>query len=264
MKGIQKKKILLLFGNDLRNQFVLNKILSKYKNCKVIIQKREKENLKKNPNKLLTKHLHLRDLSEKKFLKIKKNLIAGHNDKIYIGLNELNSTKMEKIVNDFKPDLVMCYGITLIKKKLLSILPKKTINIHSGLTQKYRGYASNFWACYMLEPNNVGATIHYVAEKADSGNIIHQVRTDIKKEFSLHDLSSVAIFKIGKIINSLIKLLLETTPKGMKLSGGRSFLLRDFNSLHLLVNYKLFNDKLTELFIKKKIRPRNIKLVKIL
>ena len=105
----------------------------------------------------------------------------------------------------------------------------------------------------MLEPNNVGATIHYVAEKADSGNIIHQVRTDIKKEFSLHDLSSVAIFKIGKIINSLIKLLLETTPKGMKLSGGRSFLLRDFNSLHLLVNYKLFNDKLTELLLKKKL-----------
>ena len=69
MKVIKKKKILLLFGNDLRNQFVLNKILSKYKNCKVIIQKREEENLKKNPNKLLTKHLHLRDLSEKKIFK---------------------------------------------------------------------------------------------------------------------------------------------------------------------------------------------------
>jgi hypothetical protein len=37
------KKILLLFGDDLRNKFILNKVLSKFKNCKVIIQKRNQE-----------------------------------------------------------------------------------------------------------------------------------------------------------------------------------------------------------------------------
>ena len=65
----------------------------------------------------------------------------------------------------------LCRGETLItdyiKKKLLNALPKKTFNIHSGLTQKFRGYACNFWACYFLEPNNVGATLHYVIQKVD-------------------------------------------------------------------------------------------------
>ena len=31
---------------------------------------------------------------------------------------------MEKIVNDFKPDLVMCYGITLIKKIIIHTTKK--------------------------------------------------------------------------------------------------------------------------------------------
>ena len=139
MKNSHNKKILLFFGDDLRNQFILNKILSKYKNCKVIIQKRDKEKVKKKLNKLLTKHLKLRDISENKILKIKKNYIKNHKDKIYIGLNELNSKNTINIVKKYKPNLVLCYGITLIKKKLLSILPNKTVNIHSGLTQKFRG-----------------------------------------------------------------------------------------------------------------------------
>mgnify|MGYP003943596551 FL=1 len=160
--------------------------------------------------------------------------------------------------------MVLCYGITLIKKNLLSILPKKTINIHSGLTQKFRGYASNFWACYMLEPNNVGATIHYVVENADSGNILHQVRTDLKANYNLHDLSSISIFKISKIINKVIEILLIKNPKGQKLSGGRSFLLRDFNPLHLLLNYKLLNDKLSKFYLNNKMKVKNIKLVKII
>ena len=257
------KKILLLFGDDLRNKFILNKVLSKFKNCKVIIQKKNKEKLKKKTDSLLQNHLKFRDVSEKKFLKINKNYINKYNDITYIELNELNSQKMINKVRNFKPDLVLCYGITLIQKKLLSTLPNKTINIHSGLTQKFRGYASNFWACYMLEPNNVGATIHYVIEKADSGNILHQVRADLRKNYNLHDLSSVSILKIGNIINQIISILLIKSPKGQKLTSGKSFLLKDFKIEHLLINYKLFKDKLSAFYLKKNIRIRNIKLVKL-
>ena len=264
MRNNLNKRILLFFGDDLRNQFILNKVLSKYKNCKVVIQKRGKEKIKKKTNHLLTKHLKLRDISETKILKIKKNYIKNHKDKIYLGLNELNSKKTINIVKKYKPDLVLCYGITLIKKNLLSILPNKTINIHSGLTQKFRGYASNFWACYMLEPNNVGATIHYVVEKADSGNILHQVRANLKKNYNLHDLSSISIFKISKIINKVIEILLIKNPKGHKLTGGRIFLSKDFNPLHLLLNYKLLNDKLSKFYLKNKMRVKNIELIKII
>ena len=256
-------KILLLFGDDLRNKFILNKILSKFKNCKVIIQKRHKEKLKKKSNTLLNNHLKLRDISEKKILKIKKNFLKNYRDITYIEINELNSNKISNIVRNYKPDLVVCYGITLIKKKLLSILPKKTLNIHSGLTQKFRGYASNFWACYLLEPNNVGATVHYVIQKADSGNILHQVRADLKKNYNLHDLSSVSIFKIGNIINKIISIMLIKNPIGQKVVGGKTFLLRDFKVEHLHINYKLFKDKVAAFYLKNKIKISNVKLVKL-
>ena len=57
MRNISNKRVLLFFGDDLRNQFILNKILSKYKNCKVVIQKRGKEKVKKKTNKLLKKNI---------------------------------------------------------------------------------------------------------------------------------------------------------------------------------------------------------------
>jgi len=52
MRNILNKRILLFFGDDLRNQFILNKVLSKYKTCKVVIQKRGKEKIKKKTNKI--------------------------------------------------------------------------------------------------------------------------------------------------------------------------------------------------------------------
>ena len=258
-----EKKILLFFGDDHRNKFVLNIILRKYKNCKVIIQKRENEKIKKKSNYLLINHLKLRNKSEKKFLKLKKNTFLNHKDITYIKLSDLNSIKVINIAKKYKPDLVICYGVTLLKKNLLSNLPKKIINIHSGLTQKFRGYASNFWACYMLEPNNVGATIHYVIEKADQGNILHQVRTDLKTHYNLHDLSTICILKIGKIINKIISIMLEKKPRGQKIIIGRSYLLNDFRPNHLLINYKLFKDKLAKFYLNNDLKTKNIKLIKM-
>jgi len=267
-KKIDKKKILLLFGDDLRNKYLLNKILEKYTNCKVIIQKRSKEKIKsiKKKNKysyLLQNHLKLRDISEQKYLIIKEDKIKQFKNISYISLNQLNSKKVISIVKKYKPDLVVCYGISLIKKNLLKFLPKKTINIHSGLTQKFRGYGSNFWACYFLQPFNVGATIHYVVEKADSGRIIHQVSTVLKKNYTLHDLSTKAIYNIGEIICRVISILLVKKPKGVKINVGKPFLLSDFKPEHLLLNYDLFKDKLSNFFLKNNLKNKRIKLVKL-
>ncbi len=259
-----EKKILLFFGDDHRNKFILNIILKKYKNCKVIIQKRGNEKIKKKSNYLIINHLKLRNKSEKKFLKLKKNTFLNHKDVTYIKLSDLNSKKVINIAKKYKPDLVVCYGITLLKKNLLSNLPKKIINIHSGLTQKFRGYASNFWACYMLEPNNVGATIHYVTEKPDRGNILHQVRTTLKSNYNLHDLSTICILKISKVINKIIDILLKKNPQGQKIIGGNLYLLKGFKQEHLLNNYKLFNDKLAKFYIDNNMKVKNIKLKKLI
>ena len=263
MSNNEKKKILLLFGDDLRNLFILNQILSKYKNCKVVIQKRDKEKIKQNSKPLVAKHLKLRDNSEKKILRIKKDHIKNFKDKTYINLGELNSKKIINLVKAYKPDITICFGIAYIKKKLLNALPKKTFNIHSGLTQKFRGYACNFWACYFLEPNNVGATLHYVIQKVDSGNVIHQVRTTLKKKYNLHDLSSISIFKMGNVINKIIKILLIKNPKGVQIKSGRSFLSKEFKPQHLLLNYKLFKDKVSNFYLSQKMNVKNIKLIKL-
>lgn len=57
--------------------------------------------------------------------------------------------------------------------------------------------------------------------------------------------------------------MLIKNPKGQKVVGGKSFLLRDFKVEHLNINYKFFKDKVAAFYLKNKIKISNVKLVKL-
>ena len=44
-----------------------------------------------------------------------------------------------------------------------------------GISPYYRGSACNFWALYDKNPQFVGATIHYLSEGLDDGDILFHV-----------------------------------------------------------------------------------------
>ena len=61
----------------------------------------------------------------------------------------------------------------------MAVPSKGVLNLHGGLSQKYRGTYTTFWAVYNCEPEYIGATVHYVSEGIDDGNIIYQGRPKI-------------------------------------------------------------------------------------
>ena len=50
-----------------------------------------------------------------------------------------------------------------------------------GISPYYRGTDCNFWALYDGNPHLVGATIHYLSEGLDSGDIAYHVFSEYKK-----------------------------------------------------------------------------------
>ena len=258
-----------MIGSDLRNKFILSKILKKFKVDGIIYQKRIKKKIlfkskvTKIEKKLFLKHFRDRDISEKKFFK-NINLNFSNINNITVTEKNLNSDLVKNFIKKIKPSIVIVYGVGFLKKSVVSILPKNTINIHSGITPKFKGDACNFWAFYFLEPNNAGATIHFLTEKVDSGPIITQVKPKLNYGDNMHDVTNKSLIIVAKKIIKLINVLKNKKIKGILKTGGKVFYASNFKPYHLKSVYLYYSNKIVDLYLKKKLHGKNQKLVKLI
>jgi folate-dependent phosphoribosylglycinamide formyltransferase PurN len=118
---------------------------------------------------------------EKHFGAERKELFANKNcEVIYTeGIKALNKPDYVDRIRQLQPDVICTCGCSIIKEAILSIPPKGVLNLHGGLSQRYRGVWTTHWAIYNEEPEYIGATVHYVSRGIDDGNIIYQGQPDI-------------------------------------------------------------------------------------
>ena len=160
-----KPRILLICGNNPRNLFLYHCISKVYEIAGLVLQDRIDNHPK--PGKLLSKNdrdnfiLHFDN--RKNFESQYFSSSAFENNTNVLKVNELDisTSLVRNFVKKIKPDLVFTCGVGLIKDPLFSVLPDIKINLHSGITPKYKGSAGNFWPFYFLEPNWAGTTFHF-------------------------------------------------------------------------------------------------------
>ena len=102
-----------------------------------------------------------------------------------------------------RPDFMFSfYYRSMLKAPLLALPPRGALNMHGSLLPKYRGRAPVNWAIIHGE-TQTGATLHYMTEKPDSGDIVAQTavpiladdtarevldKVTVAAEMSLHDV----------------------------------------------------------------------------
>ena len=164
-------KLVLFIGDHLRHLFLANKINDAFKIDGLIIEKRESQlpdfsDIQNAEDKeLAEKHFNNRLSCEKLYFK-DQNLDNFHNIEFVDNIDD-NRNKCMKFIENIKPDVVLLFGVSIIKSDLLSKLPKIKINLHSGLIPYFKGSAGNFWPFYFLKPNWCGYTFHNVEEDVD-------------------------------------------------------------------------------------------------
>lgn len=89
-------------------------------------------------------------------------------------VDSVNGAEVAALLNEHKPQVVVVTGTGIIAKKILAIAPT-FINIHVGITPRYRGVHGGFWAVYEGRSDLAGTTIHRVDPGVDTGAIIAQV-----------------------------------------------------------------------------------------
>ncbi len=92
------------------------------------------------------------------------------------------------LLREADADLGILYGTNIIKETVFSIPRLGSINIHQGLAPVYRGGPTVFWELFNAE-TEVGVTVHFVAAKVDTGDIIVQETVPLLYDFSRYGLN---------------------------------------------------------------------------
>jgi methionyl-tRNA formyltransferase len=85
-----------------------------------------------------------------------------------------------RLVEEMCPDAVVASGFThILPPEILEIPPEGCINLHPGYLPHTRGYFPNIWS--IVDDLPPGATLHYMDENIDTGEII--ARSKVQKSF---------------------------------------------------------------------------------
>ena len=139
------------------------------------------------------------------FRYIKKFKLNNKNFYQYINMSSgVNSSIFKEMLQKEKFDIILCFGISLVKKETLKLSDYKFLNFHPGILPQYKG-TGNFWAILNKDFDNVGISLHWMNEKIDDGKII----SIVKVPFQYRSLWEMNILAFESGINEIERLLKE-------------------------------------------------------
>ena len=117
-------------------------------------------------------------------------------------------------IRDLQPDFFFSfYYREMLKRDLLEIPRQGALNMHGSLLPKYRGRVPVNWAIIHGE-TETGATLHYMTEKPDNGDIVAQQAVPIlPNDTALQVFQKVTVAAEMALNGVLPSLLAGTAPK---------------------------------------------------
>lgn len=96
--------------------------------------------------------------------------------------DDANSKEFVERVAQLQPDFIFSfYYRSMLGAPLLRYARRGALNMHGSLLPKYRGRAPVNWAILNGEAQT-GATLHYMVERADAGDIVDQLAVPILED----------------------------------------------------------------------------------
>ncbi len=94
----------------------------------------------------------------------------------------VNSEECIALLKELNPDVVMVNGTRIISRKVLDSTKAVFINMHTGITPKYRGVHGGYWALVKNDAANCGVTVHLVDKGIDTGGVLYQALIPVTKK----------------------------------------------------------------------------------
>lgn len=138
-------------------------------------------------------------------------------------VSSVNSPECIAFLQKMKPDIVVVNGTRILSKEVLQCVDAVFINMHAGITPKYRGSNGAYWALYNRDGENAGVTVHLVDEGIDTGNILYQSAITVtqRDNFTTYPLLQMCvgvedeIKAIRDVMNGSLKTIQNDLPSSI-------------------------------------------------
>lgn len=110
-----------------------------------------------------------------------------------IPVGRARSGLLAQTVAELAPDVLAIYGTSLIPETVLALPRKVALNMHTGISPRYRGTSCAFWPVHNCEPEWVGATIHECTAELDAGRILATRQAPLYRDDGLHHIFARAV-----------------------------------------------------------------------
>lgn len=247
-------RIMWIGGSHPRHLYYINTVAAAFPLAGAIVETRE--NLIPQPAARLAerdranfvRHFENRAKAEAKYF---GDQALPDCDRLEVNDDSLNSSRSVDFLESIDPDIVLIFGCGLIKDPLYSSLPKDSINLHLGLSPRYRGAATLFWPFYFMEPSYAGTTFHYIVAEPDAGDVIHQVTPELAVGDGVHDVACKAVVASAEAAVELLRIYQDSGGWQVhKQKGtGKNFLASDFKAEHLRVLYDVYDDDMVDHYL---------------
>jgi methionyl-tRNA formyltransferase len=118
---------------------------------------------------------------------------------------DINLPENLELVRRLRPDFIFSfYYRFMIRKELLAVPSCGALNMHGSLLPKYRGRVPVNWVVIRGE-TETGATLHYMVEKPDAGDIVDQERVSI-------DFIDTARDVFNKVTDAAVRVIARSLP----------------------------------------------------
>ena len=127
--------------------------------------------------------------------------------------DDANTSEVERLVAASAPEFVFSfYYRSLLKTPLLNVARRGALNMHGSLLPKFRGRAPVNWAILRGE-QETGATLHYMVDRADAGDIVDQFAVPILQDDDAREVFNKVTVAAELILARSLPLLLTGREK---------------------------------------------------
>ena len=112
-------------------------------------------------------------------------------------VSSVNDDETVALLTSLHPDVIVVHGTRIIAQRVLTSADCPIINMHAGITLRYRGVHGGYWALAEQHPEWVGTTVHLVDPGIDTGGILAQTT------FEVSDQDTIATYPDLHLVHGL-------------------------------------------------------------
>ncbi len=137
----------------------------------------------------------------------------------------VNSPETRALLTDLRVDVLCVYGTAVVGDDTLARASRIALNLHTGISPRYRGADCAFWPLHNAEPEWLGATVHVCTSELDGGAVYATRRATLSETDGLGGAFARSVLAGADILAAVLKDVEKgaAAPRPQDLTIGREY-----------------------------------------